>query len=198
MTNSRRRRPETTTVTYGDHEVITPDNGKMRQIVRPETPEDAADDPVDRAETALSQISNEFAAWMNKECDRLDAARQVVKERGLNKGTRQELFLAAHDVKGDAEAFGYPLITPAADSLCRILEHTPDVRRIPVSIVDQHVDAVRAIFREYTRGDIVTVAAALNAKLRQVTEEFLIHENRHRPDYLKKIGSPSIVPAPSF
>ena len=40
------------------------------------------------------------------------------------------------------------------------------------------------------RGDIETDAAKLAGKLRQVTEEFLVHENRDRPDYLEQIMSP--------
>ncbi len=59
--------------------------------------------------------------------------------------------MSAHDVKGDSGTFGFPPWPPAADSLCRLLEHTPDLSRIPLAIVDQHVDAVRAIVREYAR-----------------------------------------------
>src|SRR5688572_2723189 len=130
---------------------------------------------------------------MNDECHRLDAARQRVKEQGLSKETRQELFLAAHDVKGDAHTFGFPEVVPAAESLCRLLEHTPDLTRIPLSIVDQHVDAVRAIVREYARSDIAAIASALTGKLRAVTDEFLIAENQHRPDVLKTIKSPTLA-----
>ena len=32
-------------------------------------------------------------------------------------------------------------------------------------------------------------------RLRHVTDEFLAHENRHRPDYLDDILAPPIVPA---
>ena len=108
----------------------------------------------------------------------------------------QELFLSAHDVKGDSATFGYTDVAPAADSLCRLLEHTPDLTRIPLAIVDQHVDAVRAIVREYRRADIGQIASALTLKLRQVTDEFLTAENKHRPDYLKAISI--LAPGESF
>ena len=101
-----------------------------------------------------------------------------VREIGLTKQTRQELFLSAHDVKGDSGTFGYPAVAPAADSLCRLLEHTPDLTRIPLAIVDQHVDAVRAIVREHARADISVIAHALTTKLRQVTDEFLAAEKQ--------------------
>jgi len=82
----------------------------------------------------------------------------------------------------------------AADSLCRLIEHTPDVTHISVKLVDQHVDAVRAIHREYSRSDAKDLAATLTKRLRAVTDEFLIHENRGRPDVLQQIMGPSIVP----
>ena len=111
---------------------------------------------------------------MHDECERLDAARRKVREVGLSKQTRQELFLAAHDVKGDSGTLGYPEVGAAADSLCRLLEHTPDLTKIPLAIVDQHVDAVRAIVREHDRADIAAIATALTSKLRAVTDEFLV------------------------
>ncbi|MGN6462375.1 MAG: hypothetical protein ACTHLY_14375 [Pseudolabrys sp.] len=37
-------------------------------------------------------------------------------------------------------------------------------------------------------------AQVLARRLRQVTEEFLQHENRHRPGYLDEDDAPKIVP----
>jgi hypothetical protein len=150
------------------------------------------------AERALAAISSDFATWMQDECTRLDGARRKVKSIGLTLQTRQELFLAAHDVKGDSGTFGYPEVYAAAESLCRLLEHSPDLAKIPLAIIDQHVDAVRAIVREHERPDIATVAAAVADKLRSVTDEFLIKENRDRPNVVKTIQSPSLVPGDSF
>ena len=194
MSSSKSSKPDV--VTYGDHELITPDTSKMRKLVRAAAAGD--DDPVARAENALALISGEFSTWMADECERLDTARRKVKEIGLTKATKQELFLSAHDVKGDSGTFGYPAVAPAADSLCRLLEHTPDMTRIPPAIIDQHVDAVRAIVREYARADIMLIARALTSKLRQVTDEFLAAENKHRPDYLKAISSPPLAPGEQF
>jgi hypothetical protein len=194
MSSSKSSKPDV--VTYGDHEIITPDTSKMRKLVRAAAPGD--EDPVARAENALALISGEFSTWMADECERLDTARRKVKEIGLTKATKQELFLSAHDVKGDSGTFGYPAVAPAADSLCRLLEHTPDMTRIPPAIIDQHVDAVRAIVREYARADIMLIARALTSKLRQVTDEFLAAENKHRPDYLKAISSPPLAPGEQF
>ena len=82
----------------------------------------------------------------------------------------------------------------AADSLCRLIEHTPDATRIPLKLIDQHVDAVRAIYREYARSDAKELAAMLTKRLRDVTDGFLTHENRDRPEVLEQLKGPSIVP----
>ena len=179
MTAYKQKKPDV--ITYGDHEVITPDHTRLRQTVRQATPEEESEDPVARADEALAQLSSDFAAWMTEECERLDSARDKVRDSGLSKPTQRELFVAAHDVKGDAGTFGYPLVVPAADSLCRLLELAPDAKRIPQTIIDQHVDAVRAIVREHARDDINQIAEALTSKLRGVTDEFLVRENRDRP-----------------
>ena len=123
---------------------------------------------------------------MEAECERLDKARRSIDAGGFTKANREALFHAAHDIKGEAATFGFPRWRSAADSLCRLIEHTPDATRIPIKLVDQHVDAVRAIFREYARSDAKDLAAALTRRLREVTDEFLVHENRDRPDVLER------------
>jgi HPt (histidine-containing phosphotransfer) domain-containing protein len=178
--------------TYGDHEVIVPEN-KLRKAVVAKAPDDD-DDPVARAEKALSNLSGEFSAWMDSECERLDRARQAVSTDGFNKNSKEALFHASHDIKGQAATFGYPAMADAANSLCRLIEFTPEATRIPLKLVDQHVDAVRAIYREYARSDAVALAALLTQRLREVTDEFLMRENHDRPDILEQISGPSLVP----
>lgn len=180
-----------TVASYADHEVITPPN-RLQKAVAIAKP--AGFDPIARAEEALGNLASEFSGWMNQECEQLDEARQKVKAEGFAEETRDTLFRAAHDIKGEAATFGYPLVAPPAESLCRLIEHTPDMAQIPLELVDQHVDAIRAIIRESARPDIEDVARALTRRLRDVTDEFLRHENRDRPDVLKIVMAPSLVP----
>ena len=183
--------------TYGDYEVITPSN-RLRMAVS-EVADKSGDDPVARAEEALARLSSKFSSWMDSECERLDLARRDVKSKGFTKETRDALFHAAHDIKGQAATFGYPFVAAPADSLCRLIEHTPDTNRIPLPLVDQHVDAVRAIIREKARPDIAQIAEALTKRLREVTDDFLAQENKDRPDVLAGILAPPIAPTePSF
>jgi HPt (histidine-containing phosphotransfer) domain-containing protein len=179
--------------TFSDHEVITPEN-KLRKAVsiKPLLPGEMH--PVERAERALAELSTKFSSWMDSECERLDKARREIAVSGFTKASKGALFHAAHDIKGEAATFGFPLVVAAADSLCRLIEHTPDATRIPIKLLDQHVDAVRAIYREYARSDAKELAAKLTERLRVVTDEFLIHENRDQPDVLEQIMGPSIAP----
>jgi len=176
--------------TYADHEIITPPH-KLRKSIGAG---DASDDPIARAEAALSQLSNEFGRWMESECDRLDAARQDVKRQGFTAKSQDALFRAAHDIKGEAATFGYPAAAGVAESLCRLIEHAPNATHIPIMLVDQHVDAVRAIFREYSRADHAEIAQALAQRLRAVTDDFLTKANSFRPDYLESIFAPPLAP----
>ncbi|MDO9411687.1 MAG: Hpt domain-containing protein [Pseudolabrys sp.] len=181
-------------VTYGDHEVINPEN-KLRRAVSDTPYIPGEDDPVARAERALAELAGEFGSMMDEECDRLDKQRRLVLAHGFNKANKEGLFHAAHDIKGEAATFGYPAVAAAAESLCRLIEYTPDTMRIPHRLVDQHVDAIRAIYREYERSDAQELAAILTQRLRDVTDEFLMYENRNRPDVLEQIsGAPSIIP----
>jgi HPt (histidine-containing phosphotransfer) domain-containing protein len=189
----RPKNDRTTTAIYDDHEVITPPN-RLVKAIKKVTVAIPEDDPVERAETALNKLSSEFTSWMFKECDRLDAARTAVKKYGFGKKTLDELFHAAHDIKGDATTFGYPVVAPAAESLCRVLEYSPEASRIPFALIDQHVDAIRAIVREYARPDAEQIAYALTKKLWDVSEEFLTEANKGRPDYIADIISPPLAP----
>ena len=96
--------PNLNTVTYADHEVITPDHQTLRQAVAPATADD--EDPIARAEQALSQIAGEFDNWISEECERLNAARHEIKARGLTAKNRDALFRAADDIKGSAKEIG--------------------------------------------------------------------------------------------
>jgi HPt (histidine-containing phosphotransfer) domain-containing protein len=188
---SRRKDDAPSVATYADHEVITPPHPLRKAVALAGDP---VDDPVARAEAALAELSSEFSTWMDSECERLEAARQDVKRNGFSQKTHDVIFRAAHDIKGEAATFGFPAVAGAADSLCRLIEHTPEMQRIPLALVDQHVDAVRAIVREYGRPDLADIATALTKRLREVTDEFLKVENSFRPDYLENIFAPPLVP----
>jgi HPt (histidine-containing phosphotransfer) domain-containing protein len=178
--------------TFADHHVITQPN-PLRKVLR-RVSETNLDDPVARAEKALAGLSGDFKNWMSIEADRLSAAHAAIRKDGFTKFTREELFRAAHDIKGDAATFGYPSAGAAAESLCRIIEHAPDFDEVARNLIAHHINAIQAIVRERTKLDTVSMASELSRKLRGVADQYLIHANRDRPEHLEAILAPSIAP----
>ena len=178
---------------FATHHVITQPN-PLRKVLRRVEDKDM-DDPIGRAEQALAGLSGEFKSWMATEVNRLSAAYVAIRNDGFTKARRDELFHAAHDIKGDAATFGFPSAGAAAESLCRIIEHAPDLDAVPADLITHHINAIQAIVRERTKLDTATMASKLSNQLRGVADEFLVKVNRDRPEHLEAILAPSIVPA---
>ncbi len=93
--------------TFADYQVIRQPNPLRRAVKR--VAETDRDDPVARAEKALEGLSDEFEDWMRQG---VRAARRGAcsdpRRPASTATTQDELFRAAHDIKGDAATFGYP------------------------------------------------------------------------------------------
>ncbi|MFK4506485.1 Hpt domain-containing protein [Bradyrhizobium daqingense] len=178
---------------FATHHVITQPN-PLRKVLR-RVEEKDMDDPVARAEQALAGLSGEFKNWMAIEVQRLSAAWAAVQQDGFTKALRDELFHAAHDIKGDAATFGFPSAAGIAESLCRVIEHAPDLSKVPAELFTHHINAILAIVHDNTRLDSISVSAELSRRLRKVADDYLAHVNRDRPEHLEVILAPSIAPA---
>jgi chemotaxis protein histidine kinase CheA len=179
--------------TFPTHHVITQPNPLRKVLRRVEEGKDS-DDPVARAEQALAGLSGEFKGWMIAEATRLSAAHAALRTNGFTTAACEELFRAAHDIKGDAATFGYPYAGMVAESLCRVIEHAPDLEKVPSELIEHHINAIQAIVNDHTKFDVATVATELCRRLRRVADEYLAHVNRDRPEHLEAILAPSIVP----
>ncbi len=189
-----REKPATVQIkSFADHHVITQPN-PLRKVLRRVAERDL-DDPIARAEKALAGLSGEFKNWMTIEADRLSDAHAAILRDGFNDVTREELFRAAHDIKGDAATFGFPSAGAAAESLCRIIEHAPDLDEVPSNLIAHHINAIQAIVRERTKLDTAATAGELSKQLRGIADVFLTHANRDRPEHLEAVLAPSIAPA---
>ncbi|WP_454646272.1 Hpt domain-containing protein [Bradyrhizobium liaoningense] len=177
---------------FATHHVITQPN-PLRKVLR-RVEEKDMDDPVRRAEQALAGLSGEFKDWMAIEVQRLSTAWTAVQKDGFTKNLRDELFHAAHDIKGDAATFGFPSAAGIAESLCRVIEHAPDLEKVPAELFTHHINAILAIVHENTRLDSLSVSAELSRRLRKVADDYLANVNRDRPEHLEVILAPSIAP----
>jgi chemotaxis protein histidine kinase CheA len=187
-------KPALTVETFTEHQVITQPNPLRAAVSRVADDSSVDDDPIARAEKALQDISGEFNDWMATECTRLSEAYAMICKDGFTIQNREEFFRAAHDVKGDAATFGYPIAAAAAESLCRIIEHAPELEQVPADLLDYHVTSIHAIVREHSRIDQLGVAEELSKRLRGLADKYLVAANQDRPEHLEAILAPSIVP----
>jgi len=103
------------------------------------------------------------------EYERLEAVRRALARDGVTVDSQLELFGVAKDI-----SFGKcPAIQGVGESLCKLVKHGLRGGRVPVGLVDHHVDAVRAIIREHARGDHPGLAQELIEALHRLTDKFV-------------------------
>jgi chemotaxis protein histidine kinase CheA len=171
---------------FDDHSVIVPPHKLKKAVTHTKGPVNIDMSAVQRAEAALDELKVEFGQWMNAECDRIEAARRMVRELGITRQTVDALFMPAHDIKGGAATLGFPLAERLATSLCRLLKHTPDPARIPPILIDHHVDGIRAIVREDVKSVHNPYGLELSERLSIMAETFLAAELKD--DYAEIAG----------
>lgn len=124
-------------------------------------------DMLARAENALNAMSHNFQGWLDEEVQKVVAARQAAKAALWCDDSLDALLAAAHDVKGLGSTYDYPLTTSIAASLCRLIE-TPEGKeagRAEPSLIDAHVDAIRASARDQIKSVDHPVGRALLSAL---------------------------------
>lgn len=130
------------------------------------------DDALERAARAMEAVSPAFLEWMQADVEKLQAARLAAEDADWSDMALAALFAAAHDVKGMAATYGFPLATQLSASLCRFIETDAGkaaARDLP-QLVCAHVDAVRATLRDGITSSAHPVGRALVQTLeRQVS-----------------------------
>jgi chemotaxis protein histidine kinase CheA len=125
---------------------------------------------IERAEAALEELKGEFAGWTADDVKRLVAARQAYAA-APDAANRGAMLRAAHDLKGQAATFDFPLIARVAGSLSKLLYDLTPEAELPLGLVDAHVAAVHVIYRDKVNdmSDKVTVVLIQELE-RQVNE----------------------------
>ena len=119
---------------------------------------------VGRAEAAMEALKSEFAEWAQDDVRKLVAAREAFATKP-DPATRAGLLRAAHDMKGQAATFNYPLIAQVAGSLSRLIHDLPASAEVPLALVDAHVNAIHVIYRDKVMDMSNKVALALSKEL---------------------------------
>ena len=124
-----------------------------------------------KAEAALKSLSGNFGQWLNDEVERLEASRQLVKTDGVTVATMESLYLRAHDLKGLGATYGFPLITRIAGLLCRLIDDKDKRLEAPMSLIDAHIDAIKAAVRDDIKGEDHPVGRMLVQELERRIRE---------------------------
>ncbi len=118
-------------------------------------------DIVSRAEMAMAELQTEFPDWLAEDIQALNTA-QAAFSAGRNTDTAGVLFRAAHDLRGQATTFGFPLIARIAASLAKLMEGLAKVevalKDVPLPLIGAHIDAILVIHRQNIR-DISNLTA---------------------------------------
>ena len=125
-----------------------------------------------RAESAMDGLKGQFSDWIASDVKTLiDARARYAKTPDAD--ARGALLRAAHDIKGQAPTFNYPLIARVAASLSRMIGEIPPGAAIPLSLVDAHVTAIQVIHKSRMQDTNDKTAQALCGELDARVDEIV-------------------------
>lgn len=123
-------------------------------------------DALARAEAALARLAENYLSWAEADCASLRACLAEIEAHPADAADGLwRLFRIAHDMKGQAGTFGYPLVTEVAHRLCRSIESMPEPDGHGLAHIARHVDALAEIVSGRLEGDGGERGLALLARL---------------------------------
>ncbi|MEZ6028411.1 MAG: Hpt domain-containing protein [Hyphomonadaceae bacterium] len=152
-------------------EVITPPNVLKAKIggAMPALDQRA----IARAEAALQKMSDQFGDWINEELAHLLNAWAAYEKDPGTLASKNELHRRAHDLKGLAPTYGYPLVGRICATLCKLTGDEHGELNPPDRLLKAHVDAVKAAVMGKIMGADHPVGLALTAELESQTKELI-------------------------
>jgi hypothetical protein len=125
-----------------------------------------------RAESAMDGLKDQFSDWIASDVKALmDVRARYAKSP--NTDARAALLRAAHDIKGQAPTFNFPLIARVAASLSRMIGELPPTATLPLSLIDAHVTAIQVIHKQGLHDTNDKIAQALCAELDARVDEIV-------------------------
>lgn len=156
--------------------VIPPRTDLKDRVLKPGSAGGACKRAIKAAESAIEELSAEFDDWMISSIDELLSKLPQVHQDGLDSAAGEEVHTIMHDLKGQATTLGYPVVAEISDTLCNLLEKTPDVSRISPKIAELHVRSIQTIVKECTKNHDDPKVNAISLGLRQMVMKILKHE----------------------
>jgi HPt (histidine-containing phosphotransfer) domain-containing protein len=155
-------------------EVITPPNMLKAKIggALPALDQRA----IAKAEAALEKMADQFADWIKEELERLLEAWAAFEKAGGTPAAKNELHRRAHDLKGLAPTYGYPLVGRICATLCKLTGDEHGDISAPAHLLKAHVDAAKAAVMGKIKGMDHPVGLALVAELEAHTKTIIAQQ----------------------
>jgi chemotaxis protein histidine kinase CheA len=125
-----------------------------------------------RAEEAIEELKEEFADWIAADVNQLTETRRIYGSQ-KDSETLGNLYRAAHDLKGQAATFDFPLVARVASSLCKLTDDTNIGLDLPLPLIDAHVDAIKVIVRDNIKDPADQMGTILAGELERQVGAFL-------------------------
>jgi hypothetical protein len=166
-------RTETKNDGGGDYLVIHRPNTLRQKVGR------VAIDPevLARAEAALKALAVGYPEVLAASAKAAQSAWAEWRPALADAALKTRLQVIAHDVRGQAGSFGYPLATEVARSLGIVLRNDAAKMATLVPVIDAHIGALNAIASRAISDDGGALGAELIAGLRLTLEKFGLDPN---------------------
>lgn len=127
-----------------------------------------------RIEAGIAELKERYMSWANADLtalyDALDAARSHLGDRQDHIGQMHEI---AHNMRGQAGTFDYPLITEIGSSLCAFVDGAVTFGDAELEAVELHVQAIHSVIGGKIEGQGNAQAREMLAGLSAVSAKVL-------------------------
>ena len=134
-------------------EVIKPPNRLAENAVKGRGPD--LKTIKDRVQSGVEAMVEEYEKELSGEFSLLTQSLAAMKtEPGSTQSDAMaSLYRVAHDARGMAGSFGYPLLAAIATSLCSFIDRVGEEANRYLDVIGCHVEAMLAVYAGRVRGD---------------------------------------------
>ncbi|WP_133254199.1 Hpt domain-containing protein [Phenylobacterium deserti] len=125
---------------------------------------------VELAQSALAQMQGDLREALVRDVAKLEAKRAEVAAVGISPDTVGQLYMRAHDLKSLGATCGFPAVSIVAESLCLVIDDEDYEFERQVGLIDDHIDAIKALLANDARDAAHPLAARLLEDLRRDVE----------------------------
>lgn len=121
-----------------------------------------------RALGAAQTLVEDYQGWAVDDLEALWRAFRDAKTKSAAERQKDiaKMFDIAHEIRGQGGTFGFPLISVVGDSLCKFLDRRKTLSPPELDVVELHILAMKAVFRQGLKGDGGGLIKELPALLR--------------------------------